>query len=103
MKSEHQSDSELRRDYFLERYVVIAPKRNLRPDSFGSKANSHRLETPKSPSIEKDPAILILPKGAKKWQVKVVGNAHPALTPTNKRAYGKQEIIIETPEHNIEF
>ncbi len=103
MKGEPNLESELRRDYFQERYVVIAPKRNLRPDSFAAKSEPHRLETATSPAIEKDPAILNLPHGAKDWQVRVVGNIFPALSPDNKRAYGKQEVIVETPDHNVEF
>jgi UDPglucose--hexose-1-phosphate uridylyltransferase len=103
MKQPDLSTSEIRKDYFLDQYAIIAPKRNLRPDSFAGKTLGHKLESPGTPNIEKDPAIWQIADQDGKWQVKVIANAFPALTPDNPKAYGKQEIIIETPDHNIEF
>lgn len=96
--------SEIRRHYYLNRYVIIAPKRNLRPDSFAGIATvPHTTETPNSPAIEKDSAIHEIMDENGKWAVKVVNNLYPAVDPTNPQAYGKHEVIVETPEHNIEF
>jgi UDPglucose--hexose-1-phosphate uridylyltransferase len=39
----------------------------------------------------------------KEWQVLVVENKYPALTLNNPKAYGKQEVIIETPIHKKEI
>lgn len=101
-KADDAPKSQLRKHYFLDQYVVIAPKRNLRPDSFAAKTAGHKLETPNSPAIEKDPGIMTVP-GKDGWAVKVVANAFPALSIDNPEAYGQQEVIIETPEHNLEF
>lgn len=95
--------SELRKHYFLDRYVVIAPKRKLRPDSLGHSANSHATETATSPAIEQARSIYEINDSAGNWLVKVISNKFPALTLDNPKAYGKQEIIIETPQHNVEF
>ena len=97
------ASSEIRRHYYLERYTIIAPKRNLRPDSFATTASSHTTETAKSPAIEKDPSVLEIKNDQGQWIVKVVENAFPAVSLDNPKAYGKQEVIIETPEHNVEF
>jgi UDPglucose--hexose-1-phosphate uridylyltransferase len=95
--------SEFRRHYYLNRYVIIAPKRNLRPDSFSVATVPHTTETSTSPAIEKDPSVFEIMDANGKWAVKVVNNLYPAVDPTNPQAYGKHEVIIETPEHNVEF
>jgi UDPglucose--hexose-1-phosphate uridylyltransferase len=95
--------SEIRRHYYLNRYVVIAPKRHLRPDSFGKDQDSHKTETVSSPALELEPATYQIASADGNWQVKVVANGFPALSLDNPNAYGRQEIIIETPQHNLEF
>lgn len=95
--------SEIRKHYFLDRFVIFAPVRNLRPNSFASSENSHKLETATSRAIENDPAVFQITDTHGKWQVKVIANAFPFLASDNPAAYGKQEIVIETPEHNVEF
>lgn len=37
------------------------------------------------------------------WKIKVIGNLYPALSLKNLKAYGEQEVIIETPEHGKEI
>lgn len=95
--------SELRKHYFSDRYVVIAPKRNLRPHDLGIHNPPHTTETATSPDIETDRALFEIKDEAGKWLVRVIANKFPALTLDNPKAYGKQEIVIETPEHNVEF
>lgn len=95
--------AEIRKHYFLDRYVVIAPKRQLRPDSFVDDKSLHKSETAHSPAIERDPAVYQMKDASGRWQVKVVSNAFPALSLDNPKAYGKQEVVIETPKHNVEF
>lgn len=41
--------------------------------------------------------------GEKGWQVLVIENKYPAVTIENPRAFGKQEVIIETPLHRKEI
>jgi UDPglucose--hexose-1-phosphate uridylyltransferase len=43
-----------------------------------------------------------MPRGAK-WRVKVIRNKFAALSRENPHAFGVQEVIINTPEHNDEF
>lgn len=97
------AESEIRKHYFLDRYVIIAPKRSLRPDDLIEKNPSHTTETAQSPVIEADKAVYEVrsPRGG--WHVKVISNKFPALTLDNPKAYGQQEVVIETPEHNVEL
>jgi UDPglucose--hexose-1-phosphate uridylyltransferase len=39
----------------------------------------------------------------KKWQIRVIKNEFPYVTRDNPKAYGAQEVVIETSEHNKEL
>jgi UDPglucose--hexose-1-phosphate uridylyltransferase len=96
-------NAEIRRHYFLENYVILAPKRNLRPDSFSHPNEPHKLPGATCPFCHKQEAIVWqLPHG-KDWRVKVIRNAFPALTLENTQAFGAQEVVINTPDHALEF
>ncbi len=92
---------EIRKHYFLDRYIVVAPLRGKRPDAF-AEPQSHKTESYLSPAIEKEKSILEI-KDSKGWTVKVIENKFPALSLDNPAAFGKQEMVIETPFHNQEF
>jgi UDPglucose--hexose-1-phosphate uridylyltransferase len=97
------SPSELRKHYFLDRYVVIAPKRGLRPDTLSHQNLAHNTEVATSPAIELAPSVYEIKNPDGGWYVKSIKNKFPALSLENPKAYGHQEVIIETPEHNREF
>jgi UDPglucose--hexose-1-phosphate uridylyltransferase len=97
------SSSELRKHYFLEKYVVIAPVRSQRPDTFARDAEPHKVPGGHCPFDENaEPSLWQYPRGAD-WRVKVVKNAFPALSSDNPAAFGVQEVIINTPHHDVEF
>jgi len=92
--------SEIRKHYFLNRYVVITPGRAKRPldvheHSIIEKTESCVLCPAK---IEKN-LILDWTGNKKKWQIMVLKNKFPAFTINNPKAQGQQEVIIETPIH----
>lgn len=91
---------QLRKDYFLDNYVVIAPERAKRPDR---KAIVHEHESSGDPDIVQERGLYQLKNEAGDWIVKVIANKFPALTPATPAAFGKQEVIIETPDHDVEF
>jgi UDPglucose--hexose-1-phosphate uridylyltransferase len=95
-------NSELRKHYFLEQYVVVAPKRSMRPDAFAHTGNHKTNDTNCHFCHNSEPALWQLPRG-RDWRVKVIANAFPALSVSNPQAYGAQEVVIETPEHAVEF
>ncbi len=95
--------SEIRKHYYMDRYVIIAPGRNLRPDSFSHAGEAHKLANPSCHFCNNtETPILSLP-GSRHWRVKVIPNAFPALSLDNPNAFGTQEVIIETPDHQVEF
>lgn len=95
---------EIRRDDIHDRFVIIAPGRARRP---------HDVMTIERPAREKvcpfcketilRERALALAGGKKNWRIKVIRNAFPVVTPSNAQVYGRQEIVIETPEHNKEL
>jgi UDPglucose--hexose-1-phosphate uridylyltransferase len=106
---EGKLQSEIRKDYFLDKYVIMAPKRAQRPTN--TKVKPSEVTSADCyfcrPQVD-DPAqqIQIKNYGHSRdgsWEIKVIGNKYPALDMNNLSAYGEQEIIIETPEHHKEL
>jgi len=100
--------SELRKDYIQNKYVVIAPKRFKRPNVYKTKKleikkNKKEQNCPLCP-INVDKVKDLLTIGSKNnWYVKVIKNIFPAVTLDNNKAYGQQEVIIDTPDHSLEI
>ncbi len=96
-------ETEIRRDYIHDYYVLIAPKRANRP--YDAALNDHPLiETASSPRLDLQAEVYTYPEDdGDGWAVKVVENKFPALTLENPNAYGKQEIVIDTPLANTAF
>ncbi len=96
--------SEIRKDYFLDKYVIIAPKRARRPQ---------RVEKVESPASEchfcpqnlaPDEIITYEHKNSDgNWDILSVVNKYSAVSFDNPRSYGQQEVIIEGREHNHEL
>jgi len=93
---------QLRKHYFLDQYVVIAPTRAKRPHTTSTPDNSHREESADT-DIVHERGLYTLKNEQGDWLVKVIPNKYPALTPETPAAFGKQEVVIETPEHDKEF
>ncbi len=119
--------NELRKDYLLDRWVVIATSRKRRPTDFVKKpAKAQRKVCPLCPEKEHmtPPAVLVYKKVKgklrkerdrngfrhKDWIVRCVPNLYPAFTPPlsfkakRKRglteALGHHEVLIESPNHD---
>lgn len=98
-----QPNAEIRKHYYLDQYAIIAPRRNLRPEAFGHPGEPHKIPNDTCPFCHiKDSVVWQTPKG-KDWQVKVIKNAYPALTTDNPKSFGVQEVVINTPRHDLEF
>ena len=101
--------SEIRKHYFLDRYVIIAPKRSARPhklvktDNYSADGCSFCPPQVNDPKLHTTTYELPNEKDHKKWDVKVIKNDFPALSVDNLKAYGYQEVILETPDHGIEL
>jgi len=97
--------SEIRQDYIQEKYVIIAPKRGKRPHDVIKARDYHKpLSTcvlcPES--LKNTKALYQIGKG-EKWSLKVIANKFPAVSKTNKKAYGQQEVVVESPDHTKEI
>ncbi|MDP3995054.1 MAG: DUF4931 domain-containing protein [Patescibacteria group bacterium] len=99
--------AELRKDYIQDKYVIIAAQREGRP---------HDLEVPqKIKSYDKPEDSVFHPKNVShkkatltvgresKWRIKIIPNDFPAVTLDNPKAYGMQEVVIETPDPEPEL
>jgi len=89
----------LHKDYFRDRWTVIAPDRANR--HFDMEARTGRPADSPTPPLacsfcaghesETPPAVLALPPGGP-WQVRVIPNLFPIIP-------GSHEVVIETPDH----
>jgi UDPglucose--hexose-1-phosphate uridylyltransferase len=101
-----KNKSEIRKDYFLDQHVIITPSRSKRPRDV--KEEKTAKTSPNCPfcvdNLDKNNVVdRINKKGSKNWQVVSINNIFPAVTLDNTKAYGKQEVIIDTPIHGLDF
>jgi UDPglucose--hexose-1-phosphate uridylyltransferase len=123
------ANNEIRKDYLLDRWVVIAKERKKRPTDFVKKTSETKEGVcPICPGNEHmtPPAALVYLSSNrdirkerdhnghrhKDWLVRVVPNLYPAFAPPDKktgvikessilkRAVGHHEVIIESPNHD---
>jgi len=100
--------SEVREDKIHDRFVIIAPGRAKRPKETKDEGDSKEAieeEIKKCafcPDNQKDVKGLFYAGDKDNWQVKVIKNIFPAVSPENDKAYGYLEVVIETPEHHRE-
>lgn len=102
-------NNEVRKDYLLDRWVVIATERGRRPTDFAKKEKQQQTQTttcPMCPSNEHmtPPAVLAYLKGGKgvkkvkddgdfrhkNWMIRVVPNLYPAFNPPDRAISQKQ-------------
>ncbi|OGF26162.1 hypothetical protein A2331_01770 [Candidatus Falkowbacteria bacterium RIFOXYB2_FULL_34_18] len=102
-----QIKSEIRKAYLLDKYVIITPGRAERPRDIKEETIIKR--TGDCPFCfknlnQKNIVDKIMDKyNLEKWQVVSIKNIFPAVTLDNEKAYGAQEVIIETRDHTKEL
>lgn len=106
-KQNTQSKSELRKDYIQDKYVIIAPHRGKRPHDVEVPKRVEAYENPEDsafhPKNVKDAHAVLTLGRESNWRAKVIPNKFPAITLDNPKAYGIQEVVIETPNPNIQL
>lgn len=98
------TNSEIRKDYLLNKYVIITPGRIKRPRDIKEQTIIKRTaDCPFCP--EKINRKNILDKTGDKRSGRIISlkNIYPAVTLDNNKAYGAQEVIIETSDHKKEL
>ncbi|MDD2807246.1 MAG: galactose-1-phosphate uridylyltransferase [Patescibacteria group bacterium] len=99
--------SELRKDYIQDKYVIIAPRRGRRPHDIEKPI---RVTPPKKEQcifcpgkIQRAGTIVKLDKKTveanEPWAIAVIKNRFPSVSVSNPKAYGRQEVVVETPDH----
>lgn len=92
--------SEIRKDYFLDKYVIITPSRAERPRDIKEQSIITRTaKCPFCPENINPKNIVDEIKSGKDWEMLAIKNIFPAVTLDNNKAYGTQEVIIETRDH----
>lgn len=96
--------SEIRKAYLLNKYVIITPGRALRPRDIKEQTVIARTgECPFCPENISRENILDRIGPEDEWQVLSLKNIYPAVSLDNDKAYGTQEVIVETPSHTKEL
>jgi UDPglucose--hexose-1-phosphate uridylyltransferase len=92
--------SEIRKAYLLDKYVIITPGRAARPRDIKEQTVIKRAGKCVFCPENIDWKNVVDLIGTKKdWAVLSLNNIFPAVTLNNKKAYGAQEVIVETPDH----
>ncbi|MBI4448653.1 galactose-1-phosphate uridylyltransferase [Candidatus Woesearchaeota archaeon] len=105
---------ELRKDYILDRWVIIAPARGKRPHQLQSKEESRDKTCHFCPGNEDGtPAEIGRVEKDGRWALRWFPNKYPALAPegqaeirtdnryyTFSASYGYHELIAESPDHH---
>ncbi|MCD6402908.1 MAG: galactose-1-phosphate uridylyltransferase [Candidatus Aenigmarchaeota archaeon] len=107
--------NEIRKDYILDRWIIISPARSKRPHVFhrrdNAKAQHHTCPFCYGNEHLTPPEILRKPQD-KKWKIRVVENKYPALVDNlefkesvkkllmKTTGYGKHLVIIDSPDHS---
>lgn len=99
------SKPEIRKDYFKDEYVIIAPNRAKRPQvlkkDLVAEANKICHFCPENFENE---TITYQDNNEKgDWEIISVVNKFAALSTDNPRAYGQTEVIIETRKHGLDI
>lgn len=98
---------EIRQDYIQEKYVIIAPKRGKRPHDTVKPKDSHKKQMVSScifcPNNLKDVPSLYKKGKGQNWHINIIANKYPAVSLDNKKAYGRQEVVLETSDHTLEL
>lgn len=96
---------EIRKDYIQEKYVIIAPKRGKRPHDTIKAQDNKKMDDSCifCPENLKNVASLYRKGPKNKWSINVIKNIYPAVSLNNKKAYGQQEVVIETSDHTLEL
>ncbi len=99
--------AEFREDWIHNRTVIIAPSRKARPQhDFPAQALPPAVSAKDCPFCPAniDPKLIVdqVPD-TKTWRIASVKNRYPIVSRTSAQLYGDQEVIIETPDHNVEL
>ena len=93
--------SEIRKAYLLNKYVIITPSRAQRPRDIREETVVKRTGDCPFCVNRLDEKLILdrIDNKKKEWQVASIKNIFPAVSLDNDKAYGTQEVIIESRDH----
>ena len=97
---------EIRKDYIQEKYVIIAPHRGKRPQDTIIPKDYHKqlvVDCSFCPQNLASVPSLYRQVSKENWQINVIANKYPSVSLDNPKAYGQQDVVIETPDHTKEL
>jgi len=99
-----EKKAEIRKDYILNRYVIITPGRAKRPRDIREETMFAKNDNcPFCPENIDKKNVLDASPNLKDWNILSLKNIFPAVSQDNPSSYGTQEVIIETPDHYKEL
>jgi len=104
--------NEIRKDYLLDRWVIISPKRFKRPHVASQPSPIKDEACIFCPGNESNTPPSIIEKPLNNWKIRVFENKFPAVVKSKQdkrverffyslKAYGKHYILVDTPLHNL--
>lgn len=98
---------QLRKDPVVDRWVIIAPERALRPTELAAPSRlRHRTDCPlcEGHEAETPSEVLAIRKPGSQpngpgWKVRIVANRFPAVRIEAEHAVGVHDVVIECPQH----
>lgn len=100
------AQSEIRQDAIHDRVVIIAPGRGMRPHDFLDHLYPEaptRAQCVFCPEKLVDVPALDVVGPRSRWKILTIANVFPAVSVENPKAYGTQEVVVETPKHDVEL
>ncbi len=95
--------SEIRKDYFKDEYVIIAPSRAKRPHRVGVVSESPGVCHFCPENFANETITYQDNNDNGDWGIISVVNKFAAVTLDNPKAYGQAEVIIETRRHGLDI
>ena len=103
---DNMQEPEIRKDYFKDDYVIIAPGRAKRPQMTKKVADVEKPgDCPFCADNFKDDAFVTYRDNGynDEWEILSVINKYSALKVDNPSAYGQAEVVIETRRHGLDI
>lgn len=98
-----EQQPEIRVDYIHDRQVIVAPGRRKRPHDQAATETSAPVNDVFSRDNLRGTRPLLTIGGKKNWRIKVIKNIFPVVSPDFPKAYGYQEVVVETPDYGVEL
>lgn len=96
--------TEIRKDYFRDSYVIIAPNRAKRPQKIEKSEDSSADSCFFCPKNFVNKRIVYQDDNQNgEWEIVSFLNDYPAVSLDNDKSYGQAEVIIETNQHGLDI